>query len=57
MKHEQSQESTARIAQDLRCGKIRTEDLFGNSSELIILHEQQEYRMRITGNGKLILTK
>lgn len=35
----------------------RSEDLFGTSNELAILHDGEEYRLRITRNNKLILTK
>lgn len=35
----------------------RSEDLFGRSNELVILHDGEEYRLRITRNNKLILTK
>ncbi|MEP3320050.1 MAG: hemin uptake protein HemP [Sneathiella sp.] len=46
-----------RLSRDLETGRVSSKDLFAKSSELIILHDEQEYRMRITGNGKLILTK
>lgn len=36
---------------------ITSADLFGNQQEIIILHANEEYRLRITGNNKLILTK
>lgn len=35
----------------------RSEDLFGNSNQLVILHDGEEYRLRITQKNKLILTK
>ncbi len=35
----------------------RSDQLFGDSNELIIDHHGQEYRLRITNLGKLILTK
>lgn len=31
--------------------------LFEGAKEIVIVHEEQEYRLRITANGKLILTK
>ena len=34
-----------------------TADLFGSGNEIIIEHNNEEYRLRITSNGKLILTK
>jgi hemin uptake protein HemP len=39
---------------------VRTLDsrnLFGSEHEIRIAHEGQEYRLRVTRNGKLILTK
>jgi hemin uptake protein HemP len=32
-------------------------ELMGSARELIILHAEEQYRLRITSNGKLILTK
>ena len=36
---------------------IRSEDLLGGDKEVVILHENQLYRLRRTRNGKLILQK
>lgn len=36
---------------------LRSDDLFDSSNEVIINHQGQEYRLRITSLGKLILTK
>ena len=36
--------------------RITSRDLLGERAELIIVHEGREYRLRITQNGKLILT-
>ena len=39
---------------------VRTFDsgsLFGKEHEIRIAHDGQEYRLRVTRNGKLILTK
>ncbi len=38
-----------------RC--IDSETLLGNGGELFIHHAQQVYRLRLTAQGKLILTK
>jgi hemin uptake protein HemP len=38
-------------------GSISTAELMGSGRELIILHAGDQYRLRITSNGKLILTK
>jgi hemin uptake protein HemP len=35
---------------------VRSEDLLGGRTELIIEHQGRDYRLRITQNGKLILT-
>lgn len=34
-----------------------TEELFGAAAEIEIVHEDAAYRLRITRQGKLILTK
>jgi hemin uptake protein HemP len=36
---------------------ITTGELMGSARELFILHAEEQYRLRITSNGKLILTK
>lgn len=36
---------------------ISTEKLMQGKNELVILHSDQRYLLRITRNGKLILTK
>lgn len=35
----------------------RSEELFSATKEVVILHDGEEYRLRITRNNKLILTK
>jgi hemin uptake protein HemP len=37
--------------------RIAADALFRGRRELIILHNADEYRLRATSNGKLILTK
>jgi len=37
--------------------RINSTELFGKQQELLIEHNNEEYRLRITSNGKLILTK
>lgn len=37
--------------------RIRTADLMQGAREVIIVHEGEEYVLRITRTGKLILTK
>jgi hemin uptake protein HemP len=36
---------------------ISSRDLMGSDKVVIIRHEQEDYRLRITAAGKLILTK
>lgn len=36
---------------------VNSERLFNDSNEIIIVHAGEEYRLRITRAGKLILTK
>jgi len=36
--------------------KVSSEALLGAGRELVILHNGREYRLRLTQNGKLILT-
>ena len=38
-------------------GHISTRDLFREKREIMIDHEGETYRLRLTKNGKLILTK
>jgi hemin uptake protein HemP len=37
-------------------GRISSQALLGARRELVILHNGREYRLRLTQNGKLILT-
>jgi len=36
--------------------KVSSETLLGKKRELVIVHNGREYRLRLTQNGKLILT-
>lgn len=36
--------------------RIRSDALLGKARELVIVHNGREYRLRMTQNGKLILT-
>lgn len=40
-----------------RLRQVRSADLFQGARALIIVHNDEEYRLRITRLGKLILTK
>lgn len=37
--------------------KFSSKQLFDSQNEIVIEHHGDEYRLRITSNGKLILTK
>ena len=37
--------------------RLTTESLFEGRNEILIVHNNEEYRLRITKNDKLILTK
>ena len=37
--------------------RIESDHLFQGKSEVVIVHQNEEYNLRITRNGKLILTK
>ena len=36
--------------------RVSSESLLGKNKELVIIHAGREYRLRLTQNGKLILT-
>ncbi|MDD2802256.1 MAG: hemin uptake protein HemP [Methylobacter sp.] len=44
---------------ELAADKLRFNSrlLFGTQNEIVIEHQGDDYRLRITSNGKLILTK
>jgi hemin uptake protein HemP len=53
-------ETNTQHSHDAGAGPIRryvVADLLQGSREVILVHDGSEYRLRITGNGKLILTK
>ena len=37
--------------------RIAVSELMGGGREAVLLHDGDEYRLRLTSNGKLILTK
>jgi hemin uptake protein HemP len=37
--------------------RIKSSSLFQGEREIVIVHQDKEYSLRITRNGKLILTK
>jgi hemin uptake protein HemP len=40
----------------VRPRRVSSSELLGAAAELVIVHGQREYRLRVTSNGKLILT-
>lgn len=36
--------------------RVASEELLGQGKELVIVHNGREYKLRLTQNGKLILT-
>jgi len=52
--HAAAGEQTTSPSADAR--KVRSEDLLCGRGELVIVHQGREYRLRLTQNGKLILT-
>jgi hemin uptake protein HemP len=52
---EQSKPQHAAAAPKLR--RLKVSDLLAGEREVILDHDGQDYRLRITANGKLILTK
>jgi hemin uptake protein HemP len=48
--------TTAPLSPTSAPAKLASQTLFGKHRELVITHNGREYRLRITQNGKLILT-
>ncbi|HWI79140.1 MAG TPA: hemin uptake protein HemP [Ramlibacter sp.] len=46
-----------RTGRPFRPRAITSSELLRDAREVIIIHRQEEYRLRITKQGKLILTK
>lgn len=42
---------------DMTKRTITSAELFGDQQEIIVLHAGEEYRLRITSNNRLIMTK
>jgi hemin uptake protein HemP len=49
--------SAARSGAPTRPPRLSTEMLMAGRREIVLLHGHEEYRLRITSTGKLILTK
>lgn len=58
---EQTKEPSAPTADEThkatKTVRMRVSDLLADSREAILEHNGQEYRLRITASGKLLLTK
>ena len=37
--------------------RLEVQELLAGAREVVLLHAREEYRLRLTSNGKLILTK
>ena len=49
--------ATSIAAPPIKKPRIESNHLFQGYSEVVIVHQEEEYNLRITRNGKLILTK
>lgn len=62
-RNEQEKKQIGEIVGELKTSRnepikmYSTDVLFDNDNEIIIQHEEESYRLRITRNRKLILTK
>jgi hemin uptake protein HemP len=58
---QQDSESTPPVSRSpppgTRPKRIKVSELLQGEREVILEHDSQDYRLRITANGKLILTK
>jgi hemin uptake protein HemP len=54
---DKSSQSVASAAKSKAPRTISSRDLMGSDKVVIIRHVQEDYRLRITAAGKLILTK
>jgi hemin uptake protein HemP len=52
-----SSSTSAAIPSRPQPARIQAASLFGGGRELVIVHQEEEYRLRVTRKGKLILTK
>ena len=60
MIRQQDSESTPPVSRSPpgpRPKRIKVSELLQGEREVILEHDSQDYRLRITANGKLILTK
>ena len=52
----QPAEGASRELTGTAAARVKSEELLGGRGELVIVHQGREYRLRVTQNGKLILT-
>ncbi len=50
-------ENQSEVSNSSQNRRLTTESLFEGRNEILIVHNKEEYRLRITKNDKLILTK
>lgn len=55
--HLQASNNGTHLATDDLRKSINSDMLFTSSNEIVIQHREQQYRLRLTRTGKLILTK
>lgn len=48
---------TTQNSTSILCPRLYSKNLFASANEVIIEHAGEEYRLRLTRQGKLILTK
>jgi len=53
---QQSQSKVSNLVRHAPPARVSSEALLGLLGELLIVHNGREYRLRLTQNGKLILT-
>ena len=56
MKAQDSRRDASQKVSTAAPGRVSSEVLLGTQKELVIVHNGREYRLRMTQNGKLILT-
>lgn len=54
---QQSKCSNGKREVSLVNNRMKSSELFERCKELTIIHNKEEYKLRLTANGKLILTK
>jgi hemin uptake protein HemP len=56
MNSERGQSPASESAPSAAPERVSSESLLGSNRELVIVHNGREYHLRLTQNGKLILT-